>query len=208
MKTLRTPPATAQRQRGVILFIALIMLVVMTMAGLSMMRTINGATLMSGNIAFRQGAANSGDEAIQAAALWLQGNPSLLTGDAPGDGYYSKTSSPAGHLDLTGDDTPGNITDDFDWSTMGKELLAADASGNTMSYVIQRMCTNTGPIDTTKCAVVMGNNNQGSNGISQGQSTGGRGNPTGVIPRAYYRITVQVTSARSTHAYIQAIVVQ
>src|SRR5256885_15968678 len=59
------------RQRGVTLFIALIVLVAMTMAAVAMMRSVDTATVVAGNIGFRQSAVNAADQGVQAAYAWL-----------------------------------------------------------------------------------------------------------------------------------------
>jgi Tfp pilus assembly protein PilX len=43
------------RIRGAVLFIALIVLVAMTLAGIAIMRSVDTATLIAGNLAFKQG---------------------------------------------------------------------------------------------------------------------------------------------------------
>jgi Tfp pilus assembly protein PilX len=51
MNTFRSAPRLPARQRGVMLIIALIVLVAMTMAGIAMMRSVDTATIVAGNIA-------------------------------------------------------------------------------------------------------------------------------------------------------------
>jgi len=48
-------------QRGVVLLITLIILVAMTLAGIGMMRSVDTGSIIAGNLAFRQAAANAGD---------------------------------------------------------------------------------------------------------------------------------------------------
>jgi Tfp pilus assembly protein PilX len=54
MKTLARP--VPRRQRGAILFIALIVLVAMSLAGIALMRSVDTNVLIAGNLAFRQSA--------------------------------------------------------------------------------------------------------------------------------------------------------
>jgi len=60
-----------RRQRGVTLFIALIVLVAMTMAAVAMMRSVDTSTVVAGNIGFRQSAVNAADQGVQTAFAWL-----------------------------------------------------------------------------------------------------------------------------------------
>ena len=60
-------PAIASRraQRGVILFIALIVLVAMSLAGIALMRSVDTNVMIAGNLAFRQGATLAADRAFE-----------------------------------------------------------------------------------------------------------------------------------------------
>src|SRR5690349_18537599 len=62
---------TRNRQSGVVLFIALIVLVALSLAGLATMRSVDTAALVASNIGFRQAAVHSADQGIQTAYNWL-----------------------------------------------------------------------------------------------------------------------------------------
>ena len=66
-----------ERQRGVVLFIALIVLVAMALAGIALVRSVDTGILVAGNIAFKQGATNAGDQGLEAARTWLVTNKSV-----------------------------------------------------------------------------------------------------------------------------------
>ena len=51
-------------QRGAVLFIALIVLVAMTMASVALVRSVDTATLGAGNIALKQSAAQAAERAV------------------------------------------------------------------------------------------------------------------------------------------------
>lgn len=55
------------RQRGVVLLIALILLVVMTLAGIGMMRSVDTGSVIAGNMAFKQATLNAADAGTSAA---------------------------------------------------------------------------------------------------------------------------------------------
>ena len=77
-------------QRGTMLIIALIVLVAMTLAGIATMRSVDTATVMAGNIAFRQSALNAADQGVQAAFALLQPlTSSTLNKDGAVAGYIS-----------------------------------------------------------------------------------------------------------------------
>lgn len=54
-------------QRGVVLLIALILLVVMTLAGIGMMRSVDTGSVIAGNLAFKQATLNASDAGTNAA---------------------------------------------------------------------------------------------------------------------------------------------
>jgi len=123
---------TPRSQRGTMLIIALIVLVAMTLAGIATMRSVDTATVMAGNIAFRQSALNAADQGVQAAFALLQPTSSSgLNMDGALLGY--KSSAPAIEPDWTNENA---------WA--GAAQLnggTPDAAGNVVWYVIQRLCT-------------------------------------------------------------------
>ena len=61
----------ARAQRGVVLFIALIVLVAMSLAGIALMRSVDTNVLVAGNLAFRQTNTMYGDVGVEAASTTL-----------------------------------------------------------------------------------------------------------------------------------------
>jgi len=120
------------------LIIALIVLVAMTLAGIATMRSVDTATVMAGNIAFRQAALASADQGIQAGYRLLQTPSPLSKVDNDGDqwgppvlGYFS--SAPANEP---------NWMDPNAW--IGAATLnggTPDAAGNVISFVVHRLCS-------------------------------------------------------------------
>ena len=72
----RRPPARSMRasQQGVVLLVALVVLVALTVAGVAMMRSVDTATLVTGNLAFEEVATQAADQGIQAAMDLLARN--------------------------------------------------------------------------------------------------------------------------------------
>ncbi|WP_426163500.1 pilus assembly PilX family protein [Pseudoduganella sp. R-32] len=205
--------AWRRQQEGVALIMALIVLVAMTLAGLAMMRSVDGSSLVAGNLAFKQSASISADAGVEAAIAWLHGNPKLLNEDHDSEGYSASSQD---DLDLTGNNTV-DADDDLDWSkaTLVKKL-PVDSAGNQVSYVIHRMCQTAGVLDPAICASTprdtAGGPTDDSVGIllpmltyqtSPGNSSNGRSSPFGL-----YRITVRVAGPRSNVSFVQAIISQ
>jgi type IV pilus assembly protein PilX len=131
---------TARSQRGTMLIIALIVLVAMTLAGIATMRSVDTATVMAGNIAFRQAALNAADQGIQAGFAALVGKSSdVLNNDGnaqvapnpPIPGYFSSASA-----------SEPDWTDDAAWvNAVQLNGGTPDAAGNVVQYLVQRLCS-------------------------------------------------------------------
>ena len=67
----------SRRQRGVVLFIALIVMVAMSLAAIALIRSVDTTNLVIGNLAFRQASILPANFAVEqaAAALFADVNP-------------------------------------------------------------------------------------------------------------------------------------
>jgi type IV pilus assembly protein PilX len=63
----RNTPALRTRQRGVALFVALIAMVLLSLAGIALVRSVDSTTSVASNIAFRQGSIGPINQAIEDA---------------------------------------------------------------------------------------------------------------------------------------------
>ena len=76
-----------RRQRGVVLYVALVVMVAMMLAGIAMLRSVGTGVAVAGNLAFKQNATLAGDRGAEAAISWIT-TPSLdLKTDVPAKGY-------------------------------------------------------------------------------------------------------------------------
>ena len=99
MSMSRSRSSRPQQQRGIVLIVALIVLVVMALVGLGMMRQTTSGLSIAGNVAIRQNALAGGDVGTNAAIIWLQnqysaGTGNTLNADMAASGYYSTWGSP------------------------------------------------------------------------------------------------------------------
>jgi type IV pilus assembly protein PilX len=183
-------------QRGVALMMALIMLVAMSMAGLALMRSVDTSLLISGNLAFKQSSIAAGDAGTEAATVWLQNN------NAGGALYQAVSSLPA-YQPARGAD-PASGWDAY-WSTIetNATTLPTDGStGNTVSYVIHRLCNTAGDpaVPGTGCT------RSPTGGSTSGSSKGAGRQKLQFNAAVYYRITSRIVGPRNTVSYTQAIV--
>jgi type IV pilus assembly protein PilX len=195
----------ARREDGVVLLIALIVLVAMTLAGLGMMRSIDTGTIVAGNIGFRESAVATGDTGIERARAWLMANLAALDNDNPAMGYYSTRQDA---LDITGNKTEGG-TDGVDWGgsdptqpVKAYSLGTVDASGNTVFYLIHRLCSLPGSMNglNQSCAVAAlaatGSSQDAPDYSSYGLS---------MKNQVYFRVTARINGPKNTVSYVQAV---
>lgn len=202
--------APARRQQGVVMFISLIILVAMTLAGIALMRSVDTGTIIAGNLAFRQNTTYVGDIGVEAARAWLTlpaTTATLLQNDATGSGYYATWGATT---DLLGNDTDP-LTSPYDWSAAGTSIDVTAApftppTGYAVRYVIHRLCATVGDpsLGSATCVKAAASAAAGSSG-TQGAATYGSyalGSPVAAV----YRVTVQVTGPRNSRSYIQSVV--
>lgn len=192
-------------QEGVALVIAMIVLIAMSLAGVAVMRSADTSFLIAGNLAFRRAATASGDAGVEAARTWLMANNgSTLYNDQPAQGYYA-TSQDA--LDLTGNATRGNTADDVAWTSSGAsqpKCLATDNAGNTVCYIVHRLCNGTGAIDAGTCSTQQTSKGGSSLGAMRPMTTYQERSWTDVATMAYYRVTVRIAGPRQNISFVQA----
>lgn len=185
-----------QAQRGAVLFIALIVLVAMSLAGIALIRGVDTTNLIAGNLAFKQNAMHGGDWGLEEARAWLQSKsaPDLYNND-PGQGYYAAMQT---GLDFTRTDPS---LPDFDWENSSFNA-GADPAGNAIRYVIHRMCDLAGNPGSVNCVrTTAGGTSDSTKG---GATYGGAALPS--TSQIYYRITARVTGPRNTVSYVQMMV--
>ncbi len=198
---------TFNRQRGVVLFITLIALVILLVASVALIRSTDTALLISGNLAVKRDLTNQAETAIQAAVTQL-GSGALATETSRWTNKASANYS-AVALDSNAQGVP-NILFDTDANFTSAFSAAALTSNNgiTYRYVIDRMCPSAGDPSTAPNSkhCVSGNTIADSGGNARNPTqNGGAGLPSARGP-VVYRITVRATDARQTQSFIQTTV--
>lgn len=183
-------------QKGVALPIALIMLVAMILAAAALFRAVDTATLVAGNLTFKQGTIHAGDQGIKAAHTWLQaqssGSPASLLNSSTAQGYYSSQ-----HVDDPGWNP---LTA---WPGSGTVTVGTDAGGNTISYVIHRLCSQPGLAYNHAdqlCATYVTTSSASTGGSQSVDAPAFSG-----VVYVYYRVTVKVVGPRNSLSFIQAL---
>lgn len=197
----RTP--ILPRQRGVVLFIALLVLVALGMASVALLRSTDTATTATGNLVLKQAATAAVDRGVERVvnALWEVSPGPDRTQHLPAQNYYACVRGTGGGC------LPANApvpkipdllltTDGCAGTGLAKNLVATDDAGNTTCYVVERMCLNPGPAVRSNCNLSTGNFG----------ADAGTEHYTGLVRAgdAYYRVTVRVEGPRNTVSYAQA----
>lgn len=215
MPPRRNGLALPGRQSGVVLFIALIVLVAMTLAGIALVRSVDTGSVVAGNLAFKQGATLAGDAGTEAAIAWLlpvAGTASAYA-DQPAAGYYATSQDT---LDMTGgSNDPNRALVDWDFNSCNGATtpaciapappLSTDAAGNTVTYIIHRLCLSSGDPNASgnTCA-----NYQTASSTSpkRGELKYGEDKRFEPPAKEYYRITSRTAGPRNTASFVETIV--
>lgn len=206
---------SADAQRGVVLFFALIALVIMSLAAAALIRSVDTSVLIAGNLAFKQSATISADSGLVSATDWIILNGNNLTTLSAANGYYPTAEA----ISTVGGAPSGGLTaaqGSSDWSSgaawtdatsrlaTGSGLTSGkDSAGNTIRYIIQRMCrTNAAP--TPEHCLMGVTDSEGNSQLNQGDSGLDALKNNSVSPM--YRVTARVNGPKNTVSYIQAYV--
>lgn len=184
-------PLVIQKQRGVVLLIALVVMLILSLAGVSLLRSVDGSMSLAGNLALRQSAIASSDAGVNRATTWLLNQTATsLWNDNIANGYISSTTF-----------------NELAWSsnaTWANSVSFNDANGNVVNYMIFRLCTlaNSAPNAATQtCNTASG----GAGGSTQGNSMGSGGIQFQGNLQLYYRIVVRVQGPKNTTSYVNVI---
>lgn len=201
------------RQKGIVLFIALIVLVAMTLAGIGMVRSVETGNMVAGNLAFKQGATLAGDAGTEAAIAWLEPLNGSATpyNDQPLYGYYATSQTT---LDITGSsndptrtvvDWDDNDCNNVPHSTCIKPAAAIAVGDNSVTYIIHRLCQAEGdPNGQGNTCVTY--QSADSNSPKRGELKYGESARFQPLPGPYYRITSRIKGPRNTVSFVEAMI--
>jgi Tfp pilus assembly protein PilX len=190
------------RQRGVVLIIALIVLVALMLASVSLVRSVDTANVVAGNLAFKQASVQAADFGIETAVTAL---PNIVATSldtdkvTPNSGtywYYAtrRAEDVNGVPTRLGVDGTGTAAP-IDWNQVP---VADTRAGNTIRVVIDRLCVGPTPVlDPVVSCFHEASSEGASQSINKQVFTS--------VTMVYYRVTVRVTGPRNTVSMVQAI---
>ena len=193
-----------RRQSGVVLLIALIVLVALMLASVSLVRSVDTANIIAGNLAFKQASVQAADFGIETAVAQL---PNIIAtsldadvtpnGSGPPSYWYYATRrdvDEAGVPTTRATGVAGPATP-IDWNRVP---VANTVAGNAVRVVIDRLCLGPAPVaNPAESCFHEATSDGSSKGIGKTVFT--------AVTMVYYRVTVRVTGPRNTVSTVQAI---
>jgi Tfp pilus assembly protein PilX len=191
--------ARPARERGIVVFVALIAMVLLSLAAVALMRSVHTNTLVVGNLAFRQAAVSLSTAAVEKAVYDLFPPTRTIADPTNHDvarNYYAfrQVGEDANGVPavLQGANPPPAYPG-------GAQVVTDAATGNTVRYVIERMCTATSlgkPAAPNECEMIPPKQPYAKEAQQK------KGIPLPKIP--YYRMTVRVDGPGNSVAFSQA----
>jgi Tfp pilus assembly protein PilX len=204
-------------ERGLSMVLALVAVLILSLAAIALVRSIDTGALIVGNIGFKQDATEVSAIGAERAMAWIEAHLSgtSLESDHSDAGYYASSLD---KLDPTGTNTSaenplplvnwdGNCQNAAAGSYSACSVLpftSTEVNGNTLQWVITRLCDTVGAASAANlCSrpVVVATSNASDRGDL---SAGGR--ISGTVAGPYYRIIVRATGPRNTVSFTETIV--
>ncbi|MFL6708223.1 MAG: hypothetical protein ACJ8HI_08455 [Massilia sp.] len=195
MKRMKPRSLDSIRQRGVALPVMLIVLVVMLVSGAYLLKSSNAVTMTTSNLAYQSALNKANDLALLTASEWLgatwTANKTALDLDIPANGYVS-------FLDAT-----LTVKDQKFWNNSAT-IQAAD--GNTIEYVIHRMCKVPGTWNGmgNQCLQTTANTFSPGTSVALGSSLSSTTVALAGSPQLHYVITARIYGPRGGNVISQA----
>ncbi|MFK2876826.1 pilus assembly PilX family protein [Rhodanobacter hydrolyticus] len=190
------------RQKGMIsVLIAIIVLVVSLLAAMALMHSIDTSNTIAGSLSFRQGVVQEAERAYSAAkdSATLYPEPSSDS-NQPTLGYYATPQAATIRPDKDIPDILVNATVASCPSAVAV-CLSDLSTGNTVIYVIERLCPAVGPANPGTC-IVPGASIQGGSVSNQ---TKDNGPPFSSGAYAAFRLSAKVIGPRGAIGYVQTV---
>jgi len=194
--SFRLHASAPRRQRGVVLMVALIVLVALTLAGLSMARSSDTGTVIAGNLVFRQAATQALDAGVEAAIATINRTWAGST-NTVAHKYYAYSLPP---------DSAG-LPSGVDFNQANSLVNPNGLTGYTARYVVERMCVP--PLAGT---IADSYQAEQSNLCSLEEKVAGMDSPKfggqsglGQIRKVHFRVTVRIDGPRNTQTHAQVV---
>lgn len=182
-------------QKGVVLFVAMIALVVLMIAAVALIRSTDTAQMIAGNLAIKRDMTHESETAVAAALAQFSGTLASETtrwANVAGANYYASALA----------SNKEGIPNVLMLAPTTSETVAYSKTGVTYSYVIDRMCPTSGnPAVVVGCESPSAKADAGISDINAAANAG-----AGLPKRnagAVYRISVRLTDPRQNQSFFQ-----
>lgn len=187
-------------QHGVVLFVALIALVVMSLAAVALIRSVDTNTLITGNLSFKQSSVIAADQGIEEAITRLNAqavaNADVLNTSSAANGYFATFLAPSPNLDDL-----AVLKDDATWAA--NSVSVASVGSENIRIIVQRMCRNELAPAKETCLFGEDEVGTGSKGVKDATEAGAK---VSGAQSPMYRVTVRSVGPKNTVSYTQAYV--
>lgn len=194
------------RQRGVVLAVVLVVLVVMMLGSVSLLNSVDTSALLSGNIGFKRDSINSAGgglnrafEAMKSANFQKYQDsvagcpPPAATGTAcTAAGEWAKLNFYPRILETDESGIPLIIKNKTQFDAKFK-IAPVKVNGNEMRFLIERMCETYGPSSKVTCVL---STESPLGGDKWADKPGSTASPV-------YRVTVRTDGVRNSQTYVQ-----
>jgi len=196
---LRRPPAPRRAQSGVVLFIALIVMVALSIAGIALLRSVDTSVSVTANLGFRQASIPPTNWAVENAirALFEKATIADKNASKADENYYAyRVEKKVGAKPEDKYGVPYDLQGAKPDNYPGTFVTETDKAGNTIRYVIERMCLDEGEATVANCDMSPPKQSNATTAMELNKVTLDR------VP--FYRLTVRVDGPNNTTTYAQA----
>jgi type IV pilus assembly protein PilX len=198
MKPTSRLPAPSRAQRGVVMIVTLLALVIMLIGAVALVRSFNSSLFMAGNLAFKRDLVNQVERTVPVVIDALE-NGALST-DAARSNNLQASNYSAQMLPTNDQGIPLALLDNAAFAAVGSAANDIEVAGQAvrMRWVLDRLCSANGSEVTL-----------GAGGCTVGPTPDARGgsasdpNVATQLPQVLYRLSVRVDGPRSTQAFFQ-----
>jgi hypothetical protein len=186
-----------RRQGGLALPVMLIMLAVMLVSSIYLLRSGNVSTMAASNLAYDSALSKAADLGLHAGFQWLSDsaltNKLLLDADNPGAGYVATLN------------TNQSTADAAFWAG---SIVLPDSAGNSIEYVVHRMCALPGRYNgvANTCVLTVPNPSAPGPKSPFGASLGVPPMVFAPPPQLHYVVTARIRGVRGANVVNQAVV--
>lgn len=195
---MRAPPSSFHAQRGVILLVTLLTMVILLVSSIALLRAFDTSLLISGSLAFKRDLINQGERGIAKAVAYF--NTGALSTESARESSNGAINYSATILASNAKGLPLVLLKDTLLGSSGMSATDISDNGVTIRTVIDRQCkAGTTGFSASDCVYVPGYADAGgTNWLKK----------AGAEFRPVYRISVRVSGPRNTQVFLQSVLVR